>query len=326
MNVTTLVPAFKPKYLPQLIHALRFQTRSPQSVIISDDSPNQAFINSLKQLQGSVLQQELNLRVIQGPQQGGLANMRHLLNAWGGETELLHFLFDDDLIYPEFYRWHIDAQRAGYQCTVSRRWMGAENGQPLGSLDEPESVRDSKKHLLGFAASDLFPATVGVCRNWLGEMSNTVFHRDMADLVQEMALDGIPYNGLEDIGCHLRASTRMPIGFITQHQGMFRRSPEQNTSNPQRRIIKLGHLAWIALAYSGVRMGYLQQEQCRRCIHLIGRAILATYGDAPDMRAFCELIPKMCMDEPGVEGQFLALWSDFVGEPVVEEAERMAGT
>lgn len=43
MNITTLIPAYKPKYLVELMSSLRNQTRPSQRIIISDDSPNGEF-------------------------------------------------------------------------------------------------------------------------------------------------------------------------------------------------------------------------------------------------------------------------------------------
>ena len=315
MDITTLIPAYKPKYFPELINALESQTYTGSRVIISDDSPNEAFLIALKEYAGARFVKHLNLSVVKGPQQGGRANIKHLVKLWGRETELVHFLFDDDLIYPEFYRAHVEAQQRGHRCTVSRRWIGLENGQPIGCLEEPRSIRGNTEHLQSFSAQRLFPLTVGYCRNWLGELSNTVFHRDLADVIEDMALDGIPYDGLEDIGSILRASTRTPVGFIGQRLGMFRRSPEQNTANPQRRIMKLGQLAWFGLAFAGHRIGYLQRHEALRCIQGIGAAILAAYGGQSDMRVYCELIPRLLEDAPGAEAEFLARWSAFAREP-----------
>ena len=51
MKITTLVPAFKPKYLVQLLLALRHQIVKPALIIFSDDSPGQAFRSALQSRQ-----------------------------------------------------------------------------------------------------------------------------------------------------------------------------------------------------------------------------------------------------------------------------------
>lgn len=315
MDITTLIPAFKPQFLPQLLNALKHQTYRPARVIISDDSPEQVFVTALRGIQGTSLVRELNLAVVAGPRLGGLRNVQHLLDVWSEKTELFHILCDDDLIYPDFYRWHVVAQGAGYRCTVSRRWTTDEVGQPLAILNEPNGVRCAAQAIISLSARELFPSVIATANNWLGEVSNVVMHRELADLYRDSTLEGISYNGLEDIGTFLRASTRQPIGLITQFLGMFRRHADQNTANQSRRIIKLGHAAWIALALASERAGYLTREQAQQCIVHVGHHTCLKYATEPDMGALCAAIRRLMQnDSGGVEG-FLACWAQFVNAP-----------
>jgi hypothetical protein len=245
-----------------------------------------------------------------------LLNVRHLLNVWGGQTELFHILCDDDLIYPDFYRWHIAAQGAGFRCTVSRRWSTDELGQPISMLNEPNEVRSAAQALMGVSAQQLIPAVVTNANNWLGEVSNVVMHRDLADLYRDLKFDGIPYNGLDDIGSFLCASTRHPIGLITHFLGMFRQHGDQNTANQHRRIIKLGHVAWIALAIATERAGYLTREQAQRCIATVAPPTLAKYATDPDMGELCATITRLTRNEAGAEQAFLSAWAQYVDVPL----------
>jgi hypothetical protein len=312
VDVTTLILATRPKFLPQLLKALKHQTHRPARVIISDDNPEQPFIAAVRGIEHSPLARELNLQVVGGPRQGGLKNIRHLLDVWSGQTELFHILCDDDLIYPDFYRWHVAAQGAGFRCTISRRWSTDENGQPISMLHEPTEVRGSAQALIGVSAQQLFPAVVATANNWLGEVSNVVMHRDLADLYSDLSFEGIAYDGLDDIGTFLRASTRQPIGLITHFLGMFRQHADQNTGNQNRRIIKLGHVAWIALAMASVRAGYLTPEQSQQCIAGIAHHTLLKYATEPDMTEICSAIARLSKNETGATAAFLDCWARFV--------------
>lgn len=315
LKVTTLIPAFKPQFLPQLLRALRHQTYRPARVIISDDSPEQVFVSTLRGIEGTPLACELNLKVIAGPRQGGLSNVRHLLDAWSGETELFHILCDDDLIYPDFYRWHVAAQTAGFHCTVSRRWSTDEHGQPLAMLNEPDEIIRAGQTILSVSAHQLFPAIVATANNWLGEVSNVVMHRELADLYRDLSFEGIAYNGLEDIGSFLKASTRQPIGLITHFLGMFRQHADQNSANQKRHQIKMGHVAWIALALASERAGYLTRDQTQPCITQIGNITRIKYAAEPDMTKLCDAILRLVQNEPGAADEFLAGWAQFVTNP-----------
>lgn len=316
MNVTTLIPAFKPQFLPQLLKALKHQTYRPARVIVSDDSPEQTFVAALRGLESTPLGRELNISAVAGPRKGGLANLRHLLDVWAGQTELFHFLCDDDLIYPEFYRWHVAAQGAGFRCTVSRRWSTDELGQPIALLNEPNEVRGAGQALITVNAQNLFPSVVTTANNWLGEISNVVMHRDLADLYRDLSFQGIAYNGLDDIGTFLRASTLQPIGLITHFLGMFRQHGGQNTANQKRRIIKLGHVAWIALAVAGERAGYLTAQQAQQCIASVAHNTVIKYAAEPDMRELCAVITRLAKNEAGAVDQFVTCWAQYVSEGV----------
>lgn len=317
MKITTLIPAFKLQYLPEILRALSCQSVKPARVILSDDTANQEFAEALRQLRGAEFMKLFDLVVVAGPREGAAANFRHLLRIWAGSTELVHVMADDDVIYPDFYYWHADAQGQGFPCTVSRRWDGNAMGQPMGGLREPELVRASREPLISLRMPELFPTTVGRCINWFGEFSNAVFHRDMIPVLSEMRLGDISYTGLEDIGAFLAASEAAPLGFITKHLGMFRHSADHNTSNTMGRMAKLSHLGWIALALAGERLGHLSQEQATSAMATIGGVIVRKYAKEADMAPFCELIPRLARREPGSTDDFLQIWEPFAREPVV---------
>lgn len=326
MDVTTLIPAFNPKFLPALLLALKHQTQPPAQVIISDDSPEQVFGQVLKGIEGSPLAQKLSLTVIPGPRKGSLNNVRHLLNVWNKQTELFHLLCDDDLIYPEFYRWHVAAQQGGFKCSVSRRWTADESGQPLGLLTEPKEVQHATSAVLGVPADFLFPSVIGRGVNWLGEISNVVMHRDLADLYLDTSFEGIRYDGLGDIGTFLRASTTSSIGFITHPLGLFRRHAEQNTENQNRRDTKQSHAAWLALALASERGGYVTHEQAWLCIRLLGRHTCSKYANERDMAPLCTSIGRLIAEEPGSVEGFLQAWDDFLDQPADAAAQPVAST
>jgi hypothetical protein len=312
VEVTTLIPAFKPQFLPQLVKALKHQTLRPARVIISDDNPEQPFVSALRGFDDTPLGRELKITVVPGPRQGFIKNIRHLLDVWAEKTELFHILCDDDLIYPEFYSWHVAAQNAGFRCTVSRRWAADELGQPTSILHEPNEIRSAAQVLVSVSAQQLIPSVIQAANNWLGEVSNVVMHRDLARLYRDLTFEGIAYDGLDDIGTVLRASTLQPIGLITHFLGAFRQHAEQNTANQMRRIIKLGHVAWIALALASERAGYVTHEQAQQCITSISHHTLLKYADEPDMRELCAAIALISRGETGAVEQFLDCWARYV--------------
>jgi hypothetical protein len=315
MQFTTLVPAYKPKYLVELLGALRHQSVKPAHIIISDDSPDQAFVAALAA--GTPLRQavpDLNLEVVPGPRTGAYDNFRALLQRYGGRTELFHLLLDDDIPYPSFYERHLAAHTQGRpQCAVSRRWTALESGQPTRDLPVPAAVATHPQRMLALDAKLLFAHTAGVSGNWLGEFSNATFHADMAPLLDDPSLDGICFTGLEDLGAFLKASIRSPLGYINEHLGYFRTSAAQHSADPMGRPMKLAHLAYIALTMSGRRLGVLEPAAAQANLARLCPLIVERYGTQADLQALCGVMPGLAAGSSGAEADFLALWHVYSG-------------
>lgn len=313
MKITTVIPAYKPKYLPELLTALRHQTVKPERIIFSDDSPNQAFRAVLQSDPVKSAVADLNIEVIEGPRSGAFANCRHLLRAWNGSTPLVHFLLDDDFVYPEFYERHLAVHATGaVDCSVSRRWTSIEAGLPVGRLPVPELISRHEQRALTIGADFLFPTTLPSCNNWLGELSHAVFNHEISGLLDAPRLAGISFEGLGDIGFFLSASLRKPIGFLTDALGFFRLNPAQNTRQSSSHDFKAGHLAWIALGLAAQRLNRLQSEQAIQCFRTMGAVVMHRFSDSTDMVPFCELMPALARGDAGAGDRFLELWEAFI--------------
>jgi len=313
MKIATLIPAYKPKYLIELLTSLRNQTVKPASIVFSDDSPDQAFVATLSSEPLKSLIADLNVSVVPGPRSGAYNNFRHLLKLWGGETELFHLLLDDDIIYPSFYERHLLAHSARpISCSVSRRWTANEAGQPLRDLALPAAIDSHGSRLLAIDPQVLFSTTAAVSSNWLGEFSNVVLAAPMADMVADPRLDGIAYTGLEDLGAFLNASLRAPIGFINDHLGYFRTSTQQNSADPMGRPMKLAHLAYVALAIAGRRIGKISVDQTQRCLTGLCPLIVQRYGTQDDMLVFNDVMAELAAGQPDAEANFIRIWHAYL--------------
>jgi hypothetical protein len=310
MKITTLIPAYKPKYLVDLLTALRHQTHKPDRIIFSDDSPDQAFVRALQSEPLRSVVADLPIEVIEGPHQGGWANFLHLLKVWDGSSELFHFLLDDDVIYPNFYARHLHAhQSTDTLCSVSRRWTALESGHPVRDLPVPATVDQHPHRLLSLPASVLFATTAARNTNWLGEYSNTVLRAEFAPEVHATALDGISYIGLEDLGAFLCASLHKPVSYINEHLGYFRINAEQHSAQPMGRAMKAAHLAYLALAIGGRRVGQLSAEQAHEAVAALAPLIVQRYGAQADMAHFCEVMPSLASGSAEGEAAFLQRWA-----------------
>jgi hypothetical protein len=157
-------------------------------------------------------------------------NIQHLLDGWGRASPLVHIRFDDDVVYPDFYRAHVQAHAAAHHgASVSLRWVTRPDGRPFAELPLPEFLRADPRRVVPVAASELFASVVPGCASWLGEMSNTVLSREGARRYRNSSMDGLSYHGLSDIGSLLDVSRVAPSAVIRDHLGVFRTHPLQTT-------------------------------------------------------------------------------------------------
>ncbi len=321
MEFTTLIPAYKPKYLFDLLVSLRNQTVKPSTIIFSDDSPDQSFSNTLLSEPLKNIVTDLNIKVIQGSRNGAYNNFCNLLKFFINQNEnksgFFQLLLDDDVIYPTFYERHFFAhQSLDATCVISRRWTALENGQPFRDpLPLPTVIASHPNRILSIDAEVLFKHTVGERKNWLGEFSNATFRADMAPQLLESSMLGISYAGLEDLGGFLKVSLNGQIGFINEHLGFFRNSSEQNSADPMGRPLKLAFLAYISLTFIGRDLGKLSGEQVSENLHQICPFILHHYGKEKDMHEICQILPQLEEGGADAEVNYLKLWHKFVNSP-----------
>lgn len=313
MNVTTLIPAYKPKYLHDLLIALKYQTVKPTRIIISDDSPDRAFRTALSSEPMRSAIADMNIEVIDGPRAGAYANILHLLDAWNGSTPLVHMLFDDDVIYPEFYASHVAVQQTNlFGCSISRRWTATESGQPVGQLPRPDAVAQHSSRVLSLDPGNAFLSTVPACNNWFGEFSNTVFNQEVAGLLRDPRMAGISYLGLADIGLFLTSSLTRPLCLINESLGYFRMNPEQTTQQRSSHAYHLAVIAWAALAVSGVRLGKLSRDQAAQTFRIVQSFVINLLPGSEHLAAFGELLRNLIEGAPSADDRFVEAWHAFI--------------
>lgn len=315
MKLTTLIPAYKPRYLVELFTGLIHQSRRPDRIIVSDDSPRGTYSAMLRSNTLGPLLSELPLEIVQGPRLGSsYANVRHLLRAWGGDGDLVHLLFDDDILYPDFYERHLVAHGSGrFSCSVSRRWTALESGQPVARPQVPPELTTHANRLIAVGPELIYPSTIPFCRNWLGEFSNAVMRADLHGVLERAELNGLSYEGLEDIGMFLAASERGTVCFVNEALGAFRHGPEQNTSQLLAPVMMKAHLAWVALAIAARRSGRLSGTQARDGMAHLQSLVDVRYRDESRMDGFRRLVAGLVEGLDGSEEAFLATWREFVG-------------
>lgn len=313
MKITTLIPAYKTQYIVELLTGLRVQTYPSSRIVISDDSPNGEFSALLASEPLRALRSSLPIEVHQGPRNGAYENFTHLARLWGGDSDLVHLLLDDDVPFPDFYERHRIAHASGnYSCSISGRWTANEQGQPIAGQPLPKAVSASNDRMLALGADVVFMTTVPWCRNWFGEFSNCVMRADSVELLFRPEFGGVSYAGLWDLGFFLAASIRSPIAYIQDRLGYFRTGGQNNSSQLFGKFMKAAHLGYVALALGGLRIGKLSAGQALACYQGIAPALLQRYGSQPDMLPFCALVARMAEGDVAASPEFEQAWAQYL--------------
>jgi glycosyltransferase involved in cell wall biosynthesis len=307
--ITTLIPAFKPEYLGETLLSLRRQSVRDFRVVVSDDSPGAVITDMIRDRRFGAATDGLELTVVRGPGNGRLNHLR-LVDLWAGSTPFMHLLMDDDVLFPGFYRAHLQAHaRAAFSVTVSARWLSQDDAAPAWSLPLPAVVEDSPLRVVPLDAAQVFPTVVPGCENWLGELSNMVWTADAAAHYPRPPVDGLNYYGLLDVGAVLEAVGRQPVGFIREHLGVFRQHGRQTTHNVGGHGHKVCMLVWAAYALHAWAQQRIDARDTVRAISTTVRRCLDLYGEGdPVMDEFYALVQRRGGSLADLHTGFRAFW------------------
>lgn len=278
--ITTLIPAYKPQHLAQALQGLARQSCRDFRVILSDDSPGQGITRMLRQGEFGRAAHELDIECVAGPGNARL-NKRALIDRWDGRTPFVHLHLDDDVVYPHFYRAHLEAHAEGpFSVSVSRRWMSRDDAEPQQGFELPDLVARSPLHRVPLDASALFQSVVPTCSNWLGEFTNMLLSSAGAAAWPRAWTDQPNYLGWPDVGFLLEAVQRQPIVVLREHLSVFRSHAAQTSRHMHDHGGRVSSLAWTTYALMAWQQGRIRPEQAVQAITLNVRLCLERYGDA----------------------------------------------
>lgn len=304
--VNILIPAFKPTFLRQAIESAGIQSRGNVSIVVSDDSKRGEATRDVRSLECGA-----PIRFVEGPRRGTHRNMMHLLDHVEPDCRYVHFLFDDDVIFPGFMDTHLAALEASKvaKVSVSARWAIDERNFVCGDFTVPDAVRNYSGKATAIDLSFLFRSTVPFNFNWLGEYSNAVWRRDHAEALREMTFMNTSYYGLGDVAQFLLAARATPIVYLTEHLSAFRIHEQQQTFNRNSPALKAGYLAWAALAQIGARLGLLNDAEIEQCLRLVVQNVKAIYPGDSEMLAIADTLTTGTTQEKLMS--FDSAWQPF---------------
>lgn len=313
--ITTLIPAYKPQFIGELLLGLANQTFKNFKVIVSDDSPNNEVTALIKSSNLAQIRNQIKLEVIEGPKNGSMANISNLISHWDCSTPLVHFMFDDDVIFPLFYQLHVLAHSNNAPAaSVSLRWAANEDGSPHRALPIPDFLAKSNKTIEYLKSEALFKSTIPSTFNWLGEMSNVVLSADSVKKYEASTYSEIPYYGLSDIGTLLHASLDSPLAMINHHLGFFRESSFQNTNNKQSISLKCAYIGWISIILMSLDANKISLQEANTAMSKVCRMILKNYSEDPQMLDFAHLPLIAEINSDKFKSEFNSRWQQLLSQ------------
>jgi hypothetical protein len=308
-TLTTLIPAYKKEYLAEVFLGLRRQSFRDFCVVLSDDSPGDEISGLVAGGHFGNLLDGLDLTVVRGPKNARL-NTRSLLERWNGSSPLVHIHLDDDVVYPDFYRQHVDAHAAGrYSVSVSRRWYANNDTRPAYGNEPPAVVAASPLRVVPVEADVLLRTMIPTCDNWLGEFTNMVMTAASARLWPQAPVQGLNYYGWMDVGFALTVVQSAPLAFIRDHLSVFRQHAQQTTHHVQHHGGRVSSMAWAACALHAWREGRIDYAQCANAVMITVKECLRKFGeDDPVINRFFELVQAHGARLDALHDAFAPFW------------------
>jgi len=307
-TLTTLIPAYKKEYLAETFLGLQRQRFRDFRVILSDDSPGDEISQLIRDGHYADVLKGLAIEVVPGPKNARL-NQRALIERWDGSSPLVHIHLDDDLIFPDFYRQHVEAHASGrFSASVSRRWVTQGNTVPVYGIEQPRFVASSPLRFVPVDERQLFSTMVPTCNNWIGEFSNMVLSAVGARCFPRPPADDLSYYGWPDVGFLLEAVQRAPIVIVRDHLGVFRQHAEQTTHRMHDHGGRVSSMAWVTCALLAWREGRISHKEAVHAISYTVGECLKRYGEAdPVINEFFSIIQR----EGASLGALIAAYTPF---------------
>lgn len=222
--VSVVMPAWKPRYLPQALESVRQQTHRPLELIVCDDAP-QGRVQQL--VEAFAAQADFPVRYSRNPERlwETRSTARGVAMAQGEFIKLLH---DDDVLHPDCIATLLDAfaRVPGLALASSRRRLVDEAGTPLP--DELATAFPTRGDLL-MDGHDLIDFLADYTLNFIGEPSAVLCRRaPLLALGDQLAvLDGQPIRWVADLALYVKLLRDGPLAMIGKAQVDFRISRDQ---------------------------------------------------------------------------------------------------
>lgn len=312
-TITTLIPAYKKDYLGELFLGLARQNFRDFRVVLSDDSPGEEISALIRSGHFGALLKGLDLTLLVGPKHARLNHVA-LIRHWNHSSPYVHIHLDDDLIYPDFYRQHLEAHATGrFSASISRRWITHMDSRPVHGIEQPRFVAQSPLRVVPVDGDALFSSMVPTCNNWLGEFSNMLLSAEGLSHWPVASATEMNYYGWPDVGFLLTAGQHLPVAVLRDHLGVFRQHPGQTTHQARHHGGRVSFMAWAAYALQAWKEGRITHPQAVHAIsYTVGECLKRFAEDDAIANRFYDLIQHQGHSMEGLYAAFKPFWLELL--------------
>lgn len=272
LDVSILIPAFRPTFLRQAIASALTQGGEDFRILISDDSGGEDLLPIVESFR------DPRIRYLRTAGRTGAGeNCRNLwLNC---ETDRMMFLFDDDLLLPDAVAELSAALATTPEASFAFGRRHIIDAEGRITREAPPNV--PSRTVDGVA---LATALVGGVMNQIGELSNVMINRARGVVVDDL----LTYAGLDlevnaDVALYLNATRRGPAVGLGKPVAAFRRHGAQNSSAAFNPKFPFGVVEWELFVRGEYDAGRLPQAQALNAIERLRAAYENWSRDHPEV-------------------------------------------
>jgi hypothetical protein len=239
--VTILIPAYKPQHLAQTLISVLAQSYVDTHLVIGNHASNHDDHDAIT----TIIQDVLHTTPFDYHDTSAICpgdQVAHYQYLWDeAQTDLVRFVYDDDVIYPASTSYLVYLMSYNAQCVMAwhqRHWID-DRGQLLRApslIAQEEVIKSSRENILRLMA---------VHKNFIGEPSFVLFDKSQCAFTMDYTPLGAvtPRHYLGDVTHYLEATRHGCAVGGGAHLGAFRMHANQdsNQRNPRH---ALGIVDW----------------------------------------------------------------------------------
>jgi glycosyltransferase involved in cell wall biosynthesis len=282
LQVSILIPAFRPTFLAQAIASVLTQGWSDYELLIHDDSGARDVEAVVRRFDDPRIRYSRT-----AGREGSAANIRQLWDRAQGD--FIKYLFDDDLMLPNAVREFVDVFALNPKAAGAFGHRDVIDGE--GRVTQEPRVM-APNRCAPLSRPQLAKMMLTDSKNRVGEFSNMMMNRAAGASLDDMFVyEGFEIEMLVDVAFALNAAGKGGFVGFARTVGQFRRHPEQNSEidfNPAYAKVRC---EWELLLRGEYAAGRLEPADA-----LAGAAHLQGVYAAYEAR-----LPELAVLKPGLE-------------------------